>query len=236
MAARKGWLIVVLLVFVGLGAGLLALGALFSEKRVEVKSGSTLVIDLSGSIAEDPPIDSRSQLFYKESPTLWDYLRALDHAARDPRIAMILLKINHSETGWAKIEELRAKLAEVETHGKKVVAFIEAGEDKDYALATAARPVDSLLSPDQLEGLLPGGHEGPRVTLKQDLASRPREEGPFTAPRIAVIHATGTIVHGKSGTDPVWGRTIGSDSFVNALEAAEDLDDVKAIVVRIDSP
>jgi len=50
------------------------------------------------------------------------------------------------------------------------------------------------------------------------------------------VHATGTIVTGKSGEDPVWGRTIGADSFMDALDEARTEEDVRAIVVRIDSP
>jgi protease-4 len=51
-----------------------------------------------------------------------------------------------------------------------------------------------------------------------------------------LLYATGTIVEGKSGTDPLWGRTIGSESFIEALEDAREERGVKAIVVRIDSP
>jgi protease-4 len=61
-------------------------------------------------------------------------------------------------------------------------------------------------------------------------------EGPTGAPKIAVVHATGTIVGGESGTDPMWGRTVGADSFIEALDQAVDEDGVRAIVVRIDSP
>jgi protease-4 len=116
-----------------------------------------------------------------------------------------------------------------------VVRLIDAGPYSSKA-ALAAGLVDSLLYPDELESILPGGEDGPRVTLRSYLSSLPRTEGPVTAPRIAVVHATGAIVGGKSGTDPVFGRTIGSDSFIEALEDAEDEDNVKAIVVRVDSP
>lgn len=55
--------------------------------------------------------------------------------------------------------------------------------------------------------------------------------------KIAVVYAVGPIMTGESEVDP-FGETgsVGSTTMVNALrEAAED-DDVKAIVLRIDSP
>ena len=102
--------------------------------------------------------------------------------------------------------------------------------------AYAAGLVDSLIYPDELDQLLPGGDGGERLNLVDYLATLPSVEGPAGAPKIAIVHATGTIVEGKSGTDPVWGRTVGSDSFLDALDEARQEDDVKAIVVRVDSP
>jgi protease-4 len=102
--------------------------------------------------------------------------------------------------------------------------------------ALAAGLVDSLLYPDELESLLPGGEGGEQIDLSDYLATLPAVEGHSGAPRIAILHATGTIVSGKSGTDPVWGRTIGADSFLDALDEVKRESGVKAIVVRIDSP
>lgn len=341
MAGHRGWIIALVVVFGLAGAGLVALGLLLSEKKVEVKPATTLVLDFRDEVIEEPPAGARSRLFYKETPTLWDHLRALDHAARDPHVEAVLLRIDGINMGWAKSEELREKLIELEEKGKKVVAYIEGGEDQDYLLASAADEiymapnsnlyldgvateamyfkttldklgiqadmehigeykdaaepltrttgsdasreasaalldqawntlvagisesrgldstavahlidqgpynsrqafaaglVDSLLYPDELEALLPGGEGGEQIGLGDYLATLPDVEGSQAAPRIAILHATGTIVSGKSGADPVWGRTVGSDSFIDALEEAKHEDGVRAIVVRIDSP
>ena len=341
MAVKKGWVVAILLVFVMAGVGLVGLGLLLSEKRVEVKSGTTLVLDFKDDVVEDTPAGTRSQLFYRDYPTLWDHLRALDHVATDSRIEAVLLKIDNNAPSWAKVEEIRDRLVSLQESGKKVIAYVQGGTDRDYVLATAADViymspntnlfldglaayetflkgtldklgiqadmehigeyksatealtqksmsapareaansmldalygqivqsisesrdldstevvsiidrgpytskqayeaglVDSLLYPDELDALLPGGEDGPRVNVREYLAGLPRDEGPITAPRIAVVHATGTIVSGKSGTDPVWGRTVGCDTFIGALEDACADKNVKAIVVRIDSP
>jgi protease-4 len=56
---------------------------------------------------------------------------------------------------------------------------------------------------------------------------------------IAVVYAVGTIVTGESGysANPLFGgETVGSETFVDAIRTASESDDVKAIVVRINSP
>ncbi len=341
MAVRKGWILAVLVVFGLAGLGLVGLGLVFSQKKVKVQPASTLVLDFADPILEDMPADAESRFFYRDTPTLWDHLRALEHAAADPNVEAVLLRIENVDLGWAKSEELREKLLELQERGTKVIAYVEGGGDHEYMLASAADViymapntqiyldglaayemffkgtldkvgvkadlehigeyksaaeqftqraaseaareassalldatwadlllaigesrgldsasvarvidagpytskqaqaaglVDSLIYPDQLEDLLPGGEGGSQLTVKEYLATLPPIEGPPSAPKIAVVHATGTIVGGDSGTDPMWGRTIGSDSFIEALEEAHDEKGVRAIVVRIDSP
>ena len=341
MAARKGWILAALIVFTLAGLGLVGMGLVLSEKKVRVRPASTLVLDFADPVLEDMGSDAESRFFYRDTPTLWDHLRALDHAAKDENIEAVLLRIDGIDMGWAKSEELRAKLAELQESGTKVIAYIQGGGDQEYVLASAAdviymapnstldldglaayemyfkgtldklgvkadlehigeyksaaEPftqasaseaareasnalldatfadirtaiedsrgldsatvarvidegpysskraqaaglVDSLLYPDELADLLPGGEGGTQLSVEEYLATLPAVEGPAAAPRIAIVHATGTIVSGKSGTDPVWGRTIGADSFADALQEARDQDGVKAIVVRIDSP
>jgi protease-4 len=100
--------------------------------------------------------------------------------------------------------------------------------------AMAAGLVDSLLSEEEVLGLLPGGEDGNRVDLEDYMGVASR--GGSSAPRIAIVFATGTIVSGKSGMDPVWGRTLGHESFAKSLRDARDDDKVRAIVLRVDSP
>ena len=138
MPAQRGWIVALLIVFALAGAGLVGLGLVLSEKKVSVKPATTLVLDFRDEVLEDPPAGARSRLFYRETPTLWDHLRALDHAAKDEHIEAVLLKIDGIDMGWAKSEELREKLLEVQEKGKKVLAYIEGGEDQDYVLASAA--------------------------------------------------------------------------------------------------
>jgi len=341
MAAPKGWIVALIVVFGLFGLGLVGLGVFLGQKKVEVKPATTLVLDFKDEVLESQPTSGKSRFLYRDTPTLWDYLRALDHASHDPNIEAVLLKIDGIDMGWAKAEELRDKLLELSDHGKKVIAYIESGEDQDYLLASAADEiymahetsigldgvssssmylkgtldklgikadmehigeykdaaepltrteasdaareaeaslideawntlvtsiadsrqldstavvdlinkgpytsdqamaaglVDSLIYDDELDGLLPGGEGGERLTLDDYLAALPPVEGPAGAPRIAIVNVDGTIVTGKSGIDPLWGRTIGSDTFLDALDDAKAEPDLKAIVVRVDSP
>jgi protease IV len=55
-------------------------------------------------------------------------------------------------------------------------------------------------------------------------------------PRIAVIYASGTIVSGDSGFDPINGPVLGSDTIIEHIRAARRDSSTRAIVLRVDSP
>lgn len=57
--------------------------------------------------------------------------------------------------------------------------------------------------------------------------------------QIAIVYAVGTISSGESrfSANPLFGgETLGSDTFAEAMKSARDNSDVKAVVIRIDSP
>lgn len=53
---------------------------------------------------------------------------------------------------------------------------------------------------------------------------------------IAVVHGQGTILTGKSGDDPFVGEVLGSETLIAALKRAARDRDVKALVLRLDTP
>ena len=66
-----------------------------------------------------------------------------------------------------------------------------------------------------------------------DVAGEPHESGPT----IALIFVVGGIERGSGGMNPMLGgETVGSDAVVSAFQEAMDDDDVRAILLRIDSP
>ena len=55
-------------------------------------------------------------------------------------------------------------------------------------------------------------------------------------PKVAVIHATGPIMTGRSMQDLFGGNILGADTIVAAVRKADKDESVKAIVLRVDSP
>ena len=73
------------------------------------------------------------------------------------------------------------------------------------------------------------------VTSKEYGDIKPDEVGISGKNKIAVVHAQGTIMGQKSGTNPMLGVTMGYESVIADLKAAEKAKNVKAIVFRINS-
>ncbi|MEQ8837592.1 MAG: signal peptide peptidase SppA, partial [Lacipirellulaceae bacterium] len=57
-----------------------------------------------------------------------------------------------------------------------------------------------------------------------------------SGPKIAIVYAVGPIMSGKSENDPFGGQTMGSTTIVKAINDAAADDNVKAIVLRVNSP
>jgi protease-4 len=95
-----------------------------------------------GALAERPPDDLLGQVLGGEGETLKMYLDGLRLAKRDPRIQHVLLMPSGiSLEYWGKVQELRAAIQDFRSSGKKVVAFLEYGGDREYYLASAADQV-----------------------------------------------------------------------------------------------
>lgn len=124
---------------------------------------------------------------------------------------------------------------------KKGEAEVRALVDEGPFLATDAVKaglVDEVAYEDQAVDKLRQSHETPMGRL--DAADYARVSaaslGLNKGPRIAVIYASGAIVGGKGGFDPLNGETVGSDTLVEAIRDARQDQRVRAIVLRIDSP
>lgn len=103
-------------------------------------------------------------------------------------------------------------------------AFVEAG------LADGVKFLDQLR--DDL------GADKPAVFVTEREYQRiPRESlGLGGGDKVAIIHAAGVLVTGKSRRSSGMGETVGSHTLSEALQAAAQDTSVKAIVLRIDSP
>ncbi len=65
---------------------------------------------------------------------------------------------------------------------------------------------------------------------------KPPTKAGTQGPTIAVIYASGVIVTGKSVDSVLGGETVGSTTLIEAIRQAEKDKNVKAIVLRVDSP
>lgn len=94
--------------------------------------------------------------------------------------------------------------------------------------------VDRLAYWDQVQAYF-RNHGGWNPISMDRYASFLRAPGFSRGPRIAVVYATGEIVSGESGTSPTSGTVMGGDTVAAAIRNARKDDDVRAIVLRVDS-
>lgn len=125
----------VLLLVVGTGVGIYAVAKASSPS---VERGSFVEITIGGSIPENV---AQSSLFGSDPLSMQDISDVLHWAADDARVQGIVLRIQPLGIGWGKLEELRDEVDAAKSKGKTVVAFLEAGTDEEYYLASAADKV-----------------------------------------------------------------------------------------------
>jgi protease-4 len=100
--------------------------------------------------------------------------------------------------------------------------------------ARAARLVDSVASAEQVESQLETLMGGAVTLGLPSPPSRPRSWAP---PGIAVVHVEGDISEGKSRAVPFLDlKTVGGETLTQALAEVERDSQVRAVVIRVDSP
>lgn len=122
----------------------------------KIESGSVLVQTIAGSIPESTPIGG---LPFGGGITHTTLLENLEKARHDKRIAAVVLQFDGPNLGWAKMEELRARIAQVREAGKPVWAHTNMLTASSIFLGSAC---DRLL-------LMPNGY----VSIRGFAAERP---------------------------------------------------------------
>jgi protease-4 len=104
--------------------------------------------------------------------------------------------------------------------------------------ALRAGLVDDVIYEDQVDDKLGmgSGRNGRHVEGDDYARVTTASLGLNAGPRIAVIYAAGTINGGRSGYDPIDGAVLGSDTLSEYIRQARRDTQVRAIVLRIDSP
>jgi protease IV len=311
-----------------------------SRPGLRIASNSVLVIDAGGQIEEQRAPDFFSA-FNGAVPVLHDYLDAIDQARTDSHITGLVVRIAPLETGWGKLEEIRAHLLRFRDSGKPSICYFgyDGIQNPEYYLASACQEiwlvptapvsirgmmaeavffrgtldklkvvpefyhiaeyktatntftekkftpahkeeVESLLrsvyeqylvdtskgrgmTREQFESILNraplSGSEAVQAKIVDRMAywdqvqdffkHRSGDWNPislnqyrstptppnFALDKIAVIHATGLIVSGDSGTTAAGGFIMGGDSVAADIRRARQDSSIKAIVLRVDS-
>ena len=107
-------------------------------------------IEVKGGYAEGTTAPG---LFGEVVETLGGCLQRLDKAGRDDGLEAVILHIDSPHIGWAKLNELRVGIEKLRKKGRKVFAWLESADTKDYLLATAC---DEIVLPESGMLMMPG--------------------------------------------------------------------------------
>jgi protease-4 len=112
------------------------------EKAAEPKketSASVAHIRLAGTM-EDVPANP-DPLFGTLTENFKAKLDRIKKAKNDASVRGLYLQIDGAAVGWSQLDELSKAIADFKTGGKKVFAYMEQGDLKDYLLALSADEV-----------------------------------------------------------------------------------------------
>lgn len=127
-----------------LALALLASPALADEPKKDDKPPAKKVltlahIKLSGSLPEKAPMVD--PLLGSIGETFRETLDRIKKARTDPNVHALLLEIDGLAIGWGKVNELERAIRDFKKSGKKVFAYVESGNVRDYAVALACDEV-----------------------------------------------------------------------------------------------
>lgn len=136
----KEFLRTVFAVIVAIGILILVVAMFGYAKSIEkpkVKDGSYLVLSAAGEIVDYPVGGIAEQIFGGGPGSHMELMENLEKAAVDDRIKGVILKVDGSTLGYAKIQELRDRIQDVQDSGKEVYCWSPYLSNKMYYLASA---------------------------------------------------------------------------------------------------
>jgi len=110
--------------------------SLRSSSALGFKGTSWATLDLSEAIAAT----RTSSLLGPATPIPADYavLKSVEHAAKDPQVAALIVKVGPTGVGWGLLEEIRASLVSFKKSGKPLWVYLEDTGFEEYYVASAA--------------------------------------------------------------------------------------------------
>lgn len=132
--------VIFVLLLIGMIGAIAAISG--SEKEVEVKENSILVVKFEGPITDRSsknPFQNLGAMLSKEQAIgLDDILNNIEKAKDDEKIKGIYIEITSVPAGIAMVEEIRNKLLEFKNTGKFILAYSEYYTQGAYYLASVA--------------------------------------------------------------------------------------------------
>src|SRR5262249_55630358 len=92
-------------------------------------------VKLTGNLDEAPV--SSEPLLGPPQENFKSKLDRIKKAKNDSAVDGLYLQIDDLSIGWGKLDELRRAVADFRASGKKVFAYLDSGDGKDYLLAAA---------------------------------------------------------------------------------------------------
>jgi len=143
---RTFWILAGGLVAVALGAAAVGVVALMFSAGSSGSWGGKryLAVHLGDQIPDQPPPDL-GPLFGGTRPTLSTLVASIDRAAADPNVSGISVRVTPlADSGWGKVQELRAALQRFRQTGKPAYAHLAYAGNLEYYLATACTKIYAL--------------------------------------------------------------------------------------------
>lgn len=132
--------LLILLLIVVLGFFFIS-GRLSSDAKVEVVSGSTLVIEVGGTYVEAPAASPLARMAGTSTRPFMSLLSIFALAERDDRLATVVLRIQPLDIGWGKADEIREAIGRLRDRGVQTIAHLEIqnfSANKELFIASAA--------------------------------------------------------------------------------------------------
>ena len=139
MSARRGILVVVILLFIAVSVSIGAMVVLTMAGNAPrpVPSNSALYLKVEAPFREIERSDLFTQ-FIQPPPTLRETIESIRKASVDSRVKTLVVMPQAAGALWGQLQELRGALDAFRASGKPITAFLEYGGAQEYYLASAA--------------------------------------------------------------------------------------------------
>ncbi len=209
--------------WVALGASEIVLAPTGSLNLSGVASEFTLLRGLLDKAGIEAQLQARGE--YKSAREVFTE-RELSEANREMLTALVG---DLSQQLLARVAQARGLSSEEANHA------VEAGPFR-ASQALQQRLVDKLAYPDEIVQPLKDAKHERFIRAHRYLKRRQRRWYPTRPVKIGLLRVTGSIKTGSDSPGSHGPRATGARSFVKAVERAAEAKDVKAIVLRVDSP